>query len=90
MNHAGLCLVDIEVLLANCQQHGNVFGRDDVPLAEHRSLALAGDDARDVLAEHAAHGVFHPDGLHAETHPQNSYGRCPQPDRPKDPKGRKR
>ena len=58
MEHTRLHLPDVQVLLAHRQKHRNIRLRDDVSLAELRALELAGDDARQIVAEHMADGVF--------------------------------
>ena len=58
MEHSRLHLPDVEMLLAHREQHRNVLFGDDVSLAELRALEFTGHDARQVVAEHMADGVF--------------------------------
>ena len=49
---AGLFLPDIEVFLADAQQHRNILGLNDVALFEAGPLELTRDDLGDIVAEH--------------------------------------
>ena len=57
-------LPDIEIFLADAQQHRDVLGLDDVPLAEPRPLELARNDLGDVMAKHLPHGILRPNQFH--------------------------
>ena len=56
---------DVKVILAHREQHGNIRFSHNVAFAELRVLHLAGNDAREVVAEDMPHGVFRIDQLHA-------------------------
>lgn len=55
---------DVEVLLADGKQHGNILGLDDVPFAEAGILVLARDDLGDIMAEHLPCRVNSTDQFH--------------------------
>ena len=63
---AGALFPDIEVFFADGQQHWDVLGLDDVPLAEARALELARDDLGDIVAEHLPCRVNSADQLHGD------------------------
>ena len=64
MQDAGALFPDIEVFFADGQQHWDVLGLDDVPLAEARALELARDDLGDIVAEHLPCRVNSADQFH--------------------------
>ena len=64
MEHSRLHFPDVEMLLAHREQHRNVLFGDDVSLAELRALEFTGYDARQVVAEYMADGIFRFDQLH--------------------------
>jgi len=61
---AGLFLPDIEVFLADAQQHRNILGLNDVALFEASPLELTRDDLGDIVAEHLPCRVFGTDQFH--------------------------
>ena len=69
MEHGLVVLPDIDRVLPDTQQHGDIFGPDHMALAEHRVLRNAPDDLGDVVAQdladrffgfHQFHGFFSP------------------------------
>ena len=64
MQDAGALFPDVEVFFADGQQHWDVLGLDDVPLAEARALELARDDLGDIVAEHLPRRVNSADQFH--------------------------
>ena len=66
MHHAGGHLIDVQVLLAHAQQHGDVLLRDHMALAEPCVLVRVFDDLGHVVAQHMAHSVLCADELHVD------------------------
>jgi len=62
-------LPNVEVILSHREQHGDVVLGNDVPLAELCVLAFAGNDARQVMAEHMADCILCVDELHTRMIP---------------------
>ena len=64
MEHPGLALPHIEVLLAHAQQHRDILLGDHMALAEPGVLGNATNDLSQVVAEHMAHCVAGIDQFH--------------------------
>ena len=61
---AGRLFPDVQVLLADAQQHRDILRLDDVALAEAGAFELARKDLGDIVAEHLPCGVFGTDQFH--------------------------
>ena len=57
---------DVEMLLAQREQHGDVRRLDDMPLAKACTLPHAAHDLRDVVTENLPDRIFHGDFLHRQ------------------------
>ena len=64
MEDAGRLFPDVQVLLADAQQHRDILRLDDVALAEAGAFELARKDLGDIVAEHLPCGVFGTDQFH--------------------------
>ena len=73
---AGLFLPDIEVFLADAQQHRNILGLNDVALFEAGPLEFTRDDLGDIVAEHLPCRVFGTDQFHGFFLPRYNAGIC--------------
>ncbi|MPM22493.1 hypothetical protein SDC9_68948 [bioreactor metagenome] len=58
MEDAGTLFPDIQGILAQRQQNGDILLRHNVPLAEAGVLRLPADDLGNIMAEHMPHRVF--------------------------------
>ena len=65
---------DVEMLLAQRKQHGDVRRLDDVTLAKACAFPHAAHDLRDVVTEDLPDRIFHRDFLHGQgTHERLSF-----------------
>ena len=58
VQHILIVLPDVDMLLADTQQHLDILRADHIALAESRPLALTAYDLRDIVAEHHPHCVL--------------------------------
>ena len=74
MVRAAVVLPDVYVVLAYAEQHRDVLGLDDVPLAEDHVLGDAPDDLRDIVAESHPYRILGFDQFHINTSEKRNGG----------------
>ena len=73
VQHILVILPDVNMLLANAQQHLNILSADHIALAESRSLALPSHDLRNVVAEHHPYCVLNANLPHSPSRSIDMY-----------------
>ena len=58
VEHIFVLFPDVNIILADAQEHGNILLSYDVALAEHRVLGNAFDDLSNIVAQNLSHCVF--------------------------------